>query len=109
MKDRDQARSIGKEGDQVVGELGHGRVDLDHRVPRLHKVEPVVLEERAPQALEQAELAERCGQRCSWFRHGASVELCFSEGSSLAIVVFCFEGRVEGCNAKVNVSNGVVK
>lgn len=61
-KDRDQAWSIGKEWHQVVGELGHGRVDLDHRVPRLHKVEPVVLKERAPQAFEQAELAERCWQ-----------------------------------------------
>lgn len=96
MKDRDQARSIGKEGNQVVSELGHGRVDLDHRVPRLHKVEPVVLEERAPQALEQAELTERCGQGCCWFRHGVCVVLFVSEGSSLVIV--------EGCNAKVNVS-----
>lgn len=64
MKDRDETSCIGEEGDEVVGELGQGSVDVDHGLPLLDKVVPVVLMKRERQTLEKTELAKGCWNLC---------------------------------------------
>lgn len=64
MKDGDETSRVGEEGDEVVGELGQGGVDVDHGLPLLDKVVPVVLVERERQTLEETELAEGCWNLC---------------------------------------------
>jgi len=64
MKDGDETSCVGKKGDEVVGELRNGGVDVNHRLPLLDKVVPVVLVEGERQTLEQTELTEGCWNIC---------------------------------------------
>lgn len=83
MKDGDETSCVGEEGDEVVGKLRQGRVDVDHRLPLLDKVVPVVLVERERQTLEETELAEGCWDLC--VRH-----VCFA----LVLWLSCCPGCV---------------
>ncbi|KAK3831176.1 MAG: hypothetical protein J3R72DRAFT_247963 [Linnemannia gamsii] len=72
VKDRQETRSVGKEGGHVVGKLGNGSIHRDHGLPGLDHIDPVVLKERQRQTLEEAELAEGRRLGSDWFRHGCS-------------------------------------